>query len=216
MPDDPNQPGEPPRDINGNPVPPSPFEAPAPRPLPNNPLPNTPLPPSGGGPPAGGTPGAQQYGQPGDQKYDLAGNPIPPAGGPPPPQSPYYTAPPGGPSPYGAPPQGGAYGQAPSPYGQPQGPYGQPQYYPVQVNGNQILTMGIVAFFCAGIILGPMAYVQGNSALAAIDRGEADPLQRGNVAAGRLCGLIAGSISALVLVGYAILAVIGLAAGGGH
>ena len=76
--------------------------------------------------------------------------------------------------------------------------------------------MGIVAFFCAGIILGPMAYVQGNSALAAIDRGEADPAQRANVAAGRICGLIAGILAAVGGVMYIALIVIGAASGGGH
>jgi len=75
-----------------------------------------------------------------------------------------------------APSSGGAYGQ-------PQGAHGQPQYYPVQGDGSQILTVGIVAFFCSGFILGPMADLQGNNALAATDRGEADPHQRRNVSA---------------------------------
>lgn len=105
------------------------------------------------------------------------------------------------------------YGQPQGPYGQAPGPYGQPQYYPVQVNGNQILTMGILAFFCFGIVLGPMAYVQGNSALAAIDRGEADPAQRGNVAAGRICGLIAGIMAAVGGLLYIVLILIGALSG---
>ena len=202
MPDDPNSPDEPQRDINGNPVPPpsqSPFGAPPPRPLPGN----TPPPPSFGTPAAGGQPGAQQYGQPAEQKYDLAGNPLPsagspPAGGPPPGQSPYGT--PSGQAPAWPPPPGGAYGQAPmGAYGQ-AAPFGQPGMYPVQVKGSQILTMGILSFVCFGIILGPVAFVQGTKALAAIDRGEADPTQRGQVSAGRICGLIGGILSLILLI----------------
>jgi len=199
MPDDPNRPQEPLRDINGNPIPPPSFGAPSqppPRPLPGNPPP-----PSFGG--QAGQPGAQQYGQPAEQQYDLAGNPIAPAGGPPTGQPPPSQTPPGG-TPGVWPPPANPYGQGPA-------PYGQPAAYPIQVNGGQILTMGIVSFFCASIILGPIAYVQGSNALAAIDRGEADPAQRGNVAAGRICGLIAGILGAITIVGYGILLLIGLA-----
>lgn len=190
MPEDPNRPGEPQRDINGNPIPPpgqSPFGAPPARPLPGN----TP-PPSFGGPAPGGQPGAQQYGEPAEQKYDLAGNPIPSAGTPPPAQPPYGA--PGGQTPAWPPPPAGAYGQAAP------GVYGQPGYYPVQIKGTQILVMGILSFFCFGIILGPMAYTQGKSALAAIDRGEADPSERGKVNAGRICGLIGGILAAIIIV----------------
>lgn len=159
MPDDPNRPGEPPRDINGNPVPPP------------------------------------------VQKYDLAGNPIPSAGGPPPGQTPYYGTPPTGGAPaWPPPPQLGQYGQAaPGAYGQP-GAFGQPGYYPVQVKGGQILTMGILSFICFGVILGPIAFVQGTNALAAIDRGEADPSQRGAASAGRICGLIGGILAVILII----------------
>lgn len=87
------------------------------------------------------------------------------------------------------------------------------------MNGSQILTMGIVSFFCFGIILGPMAYFQGNSALAAIDRGEADPSQRGNVSAGRICGLIAGILGVLQFVGgviYALAILVAFGASNAH
>lgn len=138
-------------------------------------------------------------------------NPLPPSFG----GAQQYGQPPGppqsGPPPAWPPPPGGAYRE-------PQSPYGQPQYYPVQVNGGQILTMGIVAFFCAGFILGPMAYLQGTSALAAIDRGEADPYQRGNVSAGRICGLIAGILGVfqlLAVIAY-LLVVVMLVVGGSH
>ena len=210
MPEDPNSPGEPQRDINGNPIPPpgqSPFGAPPARPLPGN----APPPPSFGGP----APGAQQYGQP-EQKYDLSGNPIPPAGGTPPPAASPYGAP-GGPAPAWPPPQqSGQYGQpAPGAYGQP-GAFGQPGYYPVQVKGTQILIMGILSVLqCFGIILGPVAFVQGTKALAAIDRGEADPTQRGTVVAGRICGLIGGILSLIILIARSG-AIIAAISHGGH
>jgi len=206
MPDDPNRPQEPPRDINGNPIPPPSFGAPSqppPRPLPGNPPP-----PSFGG--QAGQPGAQQYGQPAEQQYDLAGNPVSPADGPPL----------GQPTPSGPPPPGGTPGVWPPPAGpygqQPPNPFGQQGYYPVEVKGSQILTMGILSFFCFGIILGPMAYIQGNNALAAIDQGQADPSQRGNVNAGRICGLIGGILSLLSIILNIGLAISGHSLFGGH
>ena len=191
MPDDPNRPSEPQRDINGNPIPPPSFAPPPARPLPGNP------------PPPGAAPGAQQYGQP-EQKYDLAGNPIPTPGGTPPSQPPPYGTPAGGTPPAWPPPGGVPYGQMPGAM-----PYGQPGVYPVQVKGSQILTMGILSFVCFGIILGPIAFVQGTNALAAIDRGEADPSQRGQVNAGRICGLIGGILSAVLIV-VRIVALVGV------
>ena len=50
--------------------------------------------------------------------------------------------------------------------------------------------MGIVSLFCFGVVLGPIAWILGNQALAAIDAGQADPGERGNVTAGRVCGII--------------------------
>ncbi len=74
-----------------------------------------------------------------------------------------------------------------------QGGYAQPGYYPPQyrnqVNGGMILTLGILSILLCNI-LGPFAWIMGNSAVAAIDRGEADPSQRGSVNAGRICGII--------------------------
>lgn len=204
MPDDPNRPGEPQRDINGNPIPPPSFAPPPARPLPGNPPPSQ---------------GAQQYGEPPDQKYDLAGNPIPAPGGTPP-SPPPYAGPPPYPSqpPYGTPGGGqAAWPPPPTAYGQaPVSPYGQPGVYPVEVKGSQILTMGILSFFCFGIVLGPIAYVQGTNALAAIDQGQADPTQRGNVAAGRICGLIGGILSAISIIFNIIFAISGHSLFGGR
>jgi hypothetical protein len=100
----------------------------------------------------------------------------------------------------------------PSPgYGQPyysSGAYGLPS-----ANGGTILTLGIVSFFCFGIILGPVAWVMGNSALKLIDSGQADPSERGNVSAGRICGIISTCMNGLFLVIYGISIVVGLVSG---
>jgi len=60
--------------------------------------------------------------------------------------------------------------------------------------------MGILSFICFGVILGPIAFVQGTNALAAIDRGEADPSQRGAASAGRICGLIGGIVAVILII----------------
>ena len=85
--------------------------------LAGNPLPDDnppPQQPMGGMPPPGSYPGAQQP-MGGQQRYDLAGNPIATPGGMPPPAQPYGQppggmpppyAPPGGAPPYGGPPPG--------------------------------------------------------------------------------------------------------------
>ena len=60
--------------------------------------------------------------------------------------------------------------------------------------------MGILSFICFGVILGPIAFVQGTNALATIDRGEADPSQRGAASAGRICGLIGGIVAVILII----------------
>lgn len=113
---------------------------------------------------------------------------YPPSGAyPPPPQYPQY------------PPQG-AYG-APPGYGAP-GYYPQP--YPASVSGGLILVFGILSitlFFLCPIfgLFGIAAILMGNNAVAAIDRGEADPAQRGTASAGRICGIIGTVFLALSL-----------------
>ena len=115
---------------------------------------------------------------------------YPPPGYPPPsgypPQNPY-------------PPQGG--------YGAPPG-YGSPGYYApryaTNVSGSLILVFGILSivlcFFCPIFgVFGVAALLMGNNAVAAIDRGEADPAQRGPANAGRICGIIGTALLALSL-----------------
>ena len=76
------------------------------------------------------------------------------------------------------PPPGG-----PSPYGS---PYGGSQTHP---QGTTILVLGIASILCCGI-LGPIAWVMGNSAIAEIDRNPSAYTNRGSVQAGRICGII--------------------------
>ena len=82
-------------------------------------------------------------------------------------------------------------------------------------NGGTILALGILSFFCFGIVLGPVVWVMGNSALASIDSGQADPSERGNVSAGRICGIISTCIHGLVLVIYGIVIISAFATGAG-
>jgi len=72
-----------------------------------------------------------------------------------------------------------------------------------RVNGTSILVLGILSIICLPI-LGPIAWVMGNNALRTIDTGQADPNERGTVAAGRICGII-GTVFLILGVIYAIL-----------
>ena len=62
-----------------------------------------------------------------------------------------------------------------------------PQYPPATGgggNGTLILVLGILSIVCLPI-LGPVAWVMGNNALPM-----ADPSQRGQINAGRICGIV--------------------------
>ena len=100
------------------------------------------------------------------------------------------------------------YPPPPTPY------YGGPGYsgpgYLPSANGGTILTLGILSFFCFGFILGPIAWIMGNSALAAIDSGRANPSERSNVSAGRICGIISTALHALVIVIYGLIFLLGM------
>jgi hypothetical protein len=78
------------------------------------------------------------------------------------------------------PPQPGS----PSPYGAPQS----------TSNATLILVLGILSIVCIPI-LGPVAWILGNNALAS---GTVPPAQIGQVNAGRICGMIG---SALIILG---------------
>lgn len=84
----------------------------------------------------------------------------------------------------------------PQPSSQP--PYGSPP--PAPVNATSILIIGILSFVCFGVILGPIAYIQGTNALKTLDT-YGDPTNvRGQVNAGRICGLIGGILSVIAII----------------
>ncbi|MGH9112053.1 MAG: DUF4190 domain-containing protein [Acidimicrobiales bacterium] len=75
----------------------------------------------------------------------------------------------------------------------PQPPPGPYAYGPAQrehPQGTTILVLGILSLVICGI-LGPVAWVMGSNALAEIDRNPTVYGNRGSVAAGRICGIIA-------------------------
>jgi len=121
--------------------------------------------------------------------------PPPGWGGPPPPPQ--------------QPPNQGPY---PANYGQqpPPPPAGYTAYNPqgggganyrTYPQGTTILVLGILSFFCFGIVLGTIAAIMGTKALREID---SDPsttyTNRGQVNAGRICGIIGAVISVVGLV----------------
>jgi hypothetical protein len=102
---------------------------------------------------------------------------------------------------YGYPPPPPAYGYA---GGYPGG------YYSVPARGSTIMVLGILSLVVCGL-LGPVAWSMGNEELRRIERGEVDPSTRGNVTAGRICGMIA-SILIIIAVAFFMFAFV-LAAG---
>jgi hypothetical protein len=74
--------------------------------------------------------------------------------------------------------------------------------------GDTIQLLGILSFFIAGIILGPMAWVMGNNDLREMDAGRMDPAGRSATSTGRMCGMISTilHISGLVIsLGFVVL-----------
>ena len=77
-------------------------------------------------------------------------------------------------------------------------------------NGQNIMIIGIVSLFCAGLILGPIARVQGNAALKTLGA-YGDPTgQRSPVTTGRLCGIIAIALSAAGIIATILVGAAGL------
>jgi hypothetical protein len=81
--------------------------------------------------------------------------------------------------------------QSGSPYGSPYGGYEHPQ-------GTTILVLGILSLVVCQL-LGPVAWVMGNNAIAEIDRNPMAYTNRGTVQAGRICGIIATALTALFI-----------------
>src|SRR5262245_6951881 len=67
--------------------------------------------------------------------------------------------------------------------------------------GDTIQLLGILSFFIAGPILGPMAWIMGNNDLKEMDAGRMDPAGRSATSTGRMCGMIS---TILCIVGLAI------------
>jgi predicted Zn finger-like uncharacterized protein len=68
-----------------------------------------------------------------------------------------------------------------------------------------ILALGITSLFFAHIILGPIAWILGNSDLREMRAGRMDPEGEGSTNAGRICGIIGtamGALGLLCCVGY--------------
>ena len=84
-------------------------------------------------------------------------------------------------------------------YGSPYVGYGGREH----PQGNTILVLGILSLVIGlscgiGFLLGPVAWVMGNNAIAEIDQNPAAYTNRGSVQAGRICGIVA---TALLIVG---------------
>ncbi|HEY0074554.1 MAG TPA: DUF4190 domain-containing protein [Abditibacteriaceae bacterium] len=71
--------------------------------------------------------------------------------------------------------------------------------YPQSGNGTLILVFGILGLvFCQ--IFGPIAWIMGNNALAAIDAGHVNPLERTNANVGRILGIISTVFLVIIMV----------------
>jgi hypothetical protein len=75
-----------------------------------------------------------------------------------------------------------------------------PQAHP---QGTTILVLGILSLVICGL-LGPVAWVMGNNAIAEIDRNPSAYSNRGSVQAGRICGIVA----TVLLVVFVLIAII--------
>ncbi|MBB5078874.1 DUF4190 domain-containing protein [Nonomuraea endophytica] len=96
-----------------------------------------------------------------------------------------------------------AYPHGPSPYGPP------PLTHP---NGTTILVLGILSLVIC-LFLGPVAWAMGNKALREIDSSGYYYENRGNVNAGRICGIIGTCLMGLIVGGYILLFGFALLAG---
>jgi len=63
-----------------------------------------------------------------------------------------------------------------------------------------VLVLGILSFFCFGIILGPIAIVMGTNALKEVDANPGAYNNRGQINAGRICGIVGTVLSVLVII----------------
>ena len=112
-------------------------------------------------------------------------------------------------------PNGGWQQPPPPPYGAPAA-YPPPGYgYPAtrdHPDGTTVLILGILSLVVCGL-LGPFAWSRGTKVLREIDAQPGVYGNRGNVAAGRICGMIASGILILSLVGFLAAIILSAAVG---
>src|SRR5918998_803240 len=94
----------------------------------------------------------------------------------------------------------------PPSYGSPYGGYGGREH----PQGTTILVVGILSLVVCQL-LGPVAWVMGNNALAEIDSNPTAYSNRGTVQAGRICGIVS-SVIMIVTVVIVLIALIAAAA----
>jgi predicted Zn finger-like uncharacterized protein len=86
--------------------------------------------------------------------------------------------------------------------------------------GQMIMLLGILSFFVAGPILGPIAWIMGNNDLKEMRAGRMDPEGEGNTKVGKICGMIATFLSigglALCCVFYVIIGIFAAAGSNVH
>lgn len=68
-------------------------------------------------------------------------------------------------------------------------------------NATMILVLGILSIVCLPI-LGPVAWIMGNNALAS---GTVDPSQTGQVTAGRICGMVGTGLMVLGIIYWIVI-----------
>ncbi len=74
--------------------------------------------------------------------------------------------------------------------------------------GGTIMVLGILSFFVAGLILGPIAWVMGNADLKEIRAGRMDPEGESQTNTGRVCGMISTILHLVGLVGCCVLGIV--------
>jgi len=84
------------------------------------------------------------------------------------------------------------------------------QSYTLPSRSSTILTLGILSLVACSV-MGPIAWSMGTEELRRIDAGQASPMGRGSVVAGRICGIIATSM--LIVAGFVVLVAFALASG---
>jgi hypothetical protein len=84
--------------------------------------------------------------------------------------------------------------------------------YVLPPRGTTILVLGILSLVVCSF-LGPVAWAMGNEEIRRIDSGQVDPMSRGSVTAGRVCGIVATAMMILaVIIVIGMFAMIGTAA----